>query len=65
MKITTIYGDMDDADPRLTKRTGSVEDVNERTEWVEYWMDGVLVHRSADVQLKRRDAASANVGRLG
>ncbi|MBK8772992.1 MAG: hypothetical protein IPM06_21520 [Rhizobiales bacterium] len=36
----------------LEKRTGGLDDANETTEWVEYWHDGELVHRSAAVVLK-------------
>jgi len=64
-KLTTVYGDMDDADPRLEKRTGTVNDTRERTEWIEYWMDGILVHRSVAVQLKRQSIANSEIGRIG
>jgi len=49
--ITTTKGLMDPA--LLEKRTGGFENVNESTTWVEYWLDGELVHRSAHVTLKR------------
>lgn len=52
--ITTIYGNMDESE--LEKRSGS-DDANvgqlneEHVDWVEYWLDGELVHRSAHVIL--------------
>ena len=39
--VTTTKGDMDES--LLEKRTG--------WGWVEYWLDGELVHRSASVSL--------------
>lgn len=50
MTVTTIHGDMDDS--LLEKRTGEVENDKERTTWVEYWLNGELVHRSVNMQLK-------------
>jgi len=41
-----------DADT-LEKRTGVHDDDNETTTWTEYWLDGLLVHRSAHVTLKK------------
>jgi hypothetical protein len=37
----------------LEKREGSLDNDNETTTWVEYWLEGELVHRSVHVQLKR------------
>jgi hypothetical protein len=57
MVITTTHGDMDEA--LLQKLEGGVDNENEFTRWVEYWLpsgaDGKpeLVHRSASVQLKK------------
>jgi hypothetical protein len=48
--ITTIYGEMDES--TLRKVEGSVDNENERTTWVEYWLRDELVHRSAHVTLK-------------
>ena len=48
--IFTTKGDMDEA--LLEKREGSLDNDNEFTTWVEYWLDGELVHRSAHVILK-------------
>jgi len=49
--VNTTKGEMDEA--LLEKREGSVDNDNEYTTWVEYWLDGELVHRSAHVQLKK------------
>lgn len=49
--VTTIKGEMDDS--LLEKREGTVDNDNELTTWVEYWLDGELVHRSAHVTLKK------------
>jgi len=51
MIVTTTKGDMDDS--LLEKREGNVDNDNEYTTWVEYWLDGELVHRSAHVTLKK------------
>ena len=37
----------------LEKREGSLDNENETTNWVEYWLGEELVHRSVNVQLKR------------
>ena len=37
----------------LEKREGFVDNDNEYTTWVEYWLGEELVHRSAHVQLKK------------
>ena len=51
MIVTTTKGDMDDS--LLEHRTGEVDNDNELTTWVEYWLDGELVHRSAHITLKK------------
>ena len=63
MIVTTTKGDMDDS--LLEKREGSLDNDNESTTWVEYWLDGELVHRSVHVVLKKNvssavEAASFN-----
>lgn len=65
--VTTIHGDMDDS--LLERRVGSSEklsatmpDIQERISWVEYWLDGVLVHRSAHVILINLVPAGAKAG---
>jgi hypothetical protein len=57
--VTTKKGDMDDS--LLEKREGIVDDDNELTTWVEYWLDGELVHRSAHVQLKKTVTLTSSV----
>ena len=49
--IETTHGQMNESD--LRKVTGAVDDENEYTEWVEYWLGDELVHRSAHVNLKQ------------
>ncbi len=49
--ITTTKGEMDES--LLEKREGTIDNENETTNWVEYWLEGELVHRSVHVQLKR------------
>lgn len=61
--ITTTKGLMDEA--LLDKREGTIDNDNETTTWVEYWLAGELVHRSAHVTLKKSigsavEAASFN-----
>lgn len=51
MLITTTKGEMDDS--LLEKREGTVDNEDELTTWVEYWLEGELVHRSAHVTLKK------------
>lgn len=48
--ITTTKGMMDEA--LLDKREGEVNNDHEHTRWVEYWLEGELVHRSVHVHLK-------------
>jgi hypothetical protein len=50
MIVTTTKGEMDDS--LLEKREGSLENDTETTSWVEYWLDGELVHRSVHMALK-------------
>ena len=49
--VTTTKGEMDES--LLEKREGNIDNENEYTTWVEYWLEGELVHRSAHVQLKK------------
>ena len=63
MIVNTTKGEMDDSS--LEKREGSLDNDNESTTWVEYWLDGELVHRSVHVALKKNvssvaEAASFN-----
>ena len=50
-QVTTTKGLMDEE--LLEKKEGTVDNDNELTNWVEYWLDGELVHRSVHVQLKK------------
>jgi len=43
----------------LEKKTGKVDNDNELTKWIEYWLDGELVHRSVHVHLKKNVAAES------
>lgn len=62
--VNTTKGEMDDS--LLTKREGVDENDNERAEWVEYWLDGELVHRSVHMTLKKftltGEAVAASLG---
>jgi len=57
--VFTTKGDMDES--LLEKREGTVDNDNETTSWVEYWLDGELVHRSAHVQLKKTVTPTSSV----
>ena len=59
MLVTTTKGDMDDS--LLVKRDGIVDNDNEFTTWVEYWLDEELVHRSAHVRLKKTVTLTSSV----
>ena len=61
--VTTTKGDMDES--LLEKREGSLDNDNETTTWVEYWLDGELVHRSAHVALKKSMLAGLEAASLG
>ena len=63
MQITTTKGNLDES--VLEKRTGGFENEHESTSWVEYWLTGELVHRSAHVTLKRPISAHAVIGGFG
>jgi hypothetical protein len=62
--VNTTKGEMDDS--LLLKREGVDENDNERAEWVEYWLDGELVHRSVHMTLKKfsltGEAVAASLG---
>jgi len=51
MIITTTKGEMDES--LLEKREGSLDNDTETTSWVEYWLNGEMVHRSVHMALKR------------
>lgn len=50
-QITTTKGLMDEE--LLEKKEGTVDNEDELTKWVEYWLDGEIVHRSVHVHLKK------------
>jgi hypothetical protein len=63
MIVTTTKGEMDDS--LLEKREGSLDNDTETTSWVEYWLDGEMVHRSVNMALKRSvfaDGISQSIG---
>jgi len=60
MMVNTIYGEMDEM--LLEKKIGVIDNDVESTEWVEYWLDKELVHRSAHITLKEPAVALSGVG---
>lgn len=63
MIITTTKGEMDDS--LLVKKEGTIDNENEYTTWVEYWLDEELVHRSAHVTLKKSPFSDLFAASLG
>jgi len=57
MLVNTTKGEMDVS--LLEKREGSIDNDNETTNWVEYWLEGELVHRSVHMTLKRNVTGEA------
>jgi hypothetical protein len=53
MLVQTTKGEMDES--LLNKKTGIIDNENETINWVEYWLDDELVHRSVDMVLKKID----------
>jgi len=51
MIVNTTKGDMDES--LLVRKDGDMENDNEKTSWVEYYLGDELVHRSVHVVLKR------------
>jgi hypothetical protein len=51
-------------DSLLEKKEGFVDNDNEYTTWVEYWLEGELVHRSAHVALKKLPSIAAEAASL-
>ena len=63
MIVNTTKGEMDDS--LLERREGSLDNDTETTSWVEYWLNGEMVHRSVHMALKRgvfADGISQSVG---
>ena len=61
--VTTTKGEMDES--LLEKKEGFVDNDNERTSWVEYWLEGELVHRSVHVHLKKNVLADGVAAMIG
>lgn len=61
--ITTTKGEMDES--LLEKKEGLLDNDNERTSWVEYWLEGELVHRSVHVHLKKNVLADGVAAMIG
>jgi hypothetical protein len=57
MLVNTTKGEMDVS--LLEKREGTTDTDNETTNWVEYWLEGELVHRSVHMTLKRNVTGEA------
>jgi hypothetical protein len=49
--IFTTKGELDES--LLEKKEGSLDNEHEITNWIEYWHEGELVHRSVHVTLKK------------
>ena len=60
--VQTTKGFMDEN--LLEKREGSVDNDNEYTRWIEFWLDGELVHRSVHVELKKNVLADGMAAML-
>ena len=61
--ISTTKGTMDES--LLEKKEGVLDNDHEYTTWVEYWLDGELVHRSAHVTLKKGPFTDFATQKLG
>lgn len=62
--VMTTKGEMDDS--LLEEKTGFIDNDHEYTAWLEYWLDGELVHRSVHVQLKKPlETAGAETASFG
>jgi uncharacterized surface anchored protein len=53
MLVQTTKGEMDES--LLNKKTGTIDNENETINWIEYWLNEELVHRSVDMVLKKMD----------
>jgi hypothetical protein len=58
--INTTRGEMDEK--LLTKRTGTIDNDNEHTTWIEYWNKNELLHRSVHVSLKQPLISKTEIG---
>jgi len=62
MIVTTTKGDMDES--LLVRKDGNMEDHNEKTSWVEYYLGDELVHRSVHVELKNPLVTETILGQM-
>lgn len=62
MLVTTTKGEMDSS--LLERRDGSIDNEDEFTNWVEYWHEGELVHRSVHVILKKSPGLFAEAAQI-
>ena len=62
MIVTTTKGEMDDS--LLVRKDGNMEDSNEKTSWVEYYLGDELVHRSVHVELKQPVLTETIIGEM-
>jgi hypothetical protein len=62
MLVTTTKGEMDDS--LLVSKDGNMENDNEKTSWVEYYLGDELVHRSVHVELKNPLVAETTLGEM-
>lgn len=58
--IQTTHGEMDES--LLRKVEGSLDNDNEFTQWVEYYLGDELVHRSVHVALKEGQEYKLELG---
>lgn len=61
--VNTTKGEMDVT--LLEKKEGSIDNDHEVTSWVEYWLEGELVHRSVNVHIKKNVLASGIAAEIG
>jgi hypothetical protein len=62
MIVTTTKGDMDTS--LLVKKDGDMENDNEKTSWIEYYLNDELVHRSVHVELKQMLNLESAIGEM-
>lgn len=58
--IRTTKGQLPES--ALRRMDGAVDNSNEFTEWVEFYLGDELVHRSVNIQLKQMPPAGAEIG---
>lgn len=63
MIITTTHGPMDDS--LLVKKEGVVDNENEYTTWIEYWLGEECVHRSVHVTVKKMPSMFGEMAKIG